>query len=54
MTDKDATQKQGGKKSDSRKPTDFTEHRSKQDIPVKKSYNSIIDTHPPPDEKPKK
>lgn len=57
MTHKDVTRKQGGKRSVPRKPSDITEHRSRQGKFIKdnvKGYSSIIDTHPPPDKKPKK
>ncbi|MCK4454558.1 hypothetical protein KAU51_04450 [Candidatus Parcubacteria bacterium] len=57
MADKNVTRKEGGKRSGSRKPSDITEHRSKQGKFIKdnvKGYSSIIDTHPPPDKKPKK
>jgi hypothetical protein len=54
MNNKSGKRDSESQKPDSQKPTDLTEHISRQDVPVKKSYNSIVDTHPPPNEKPKK
>ena len=52
MTEKENKKDSGAQKP--QKPLDIVERRGDQNIPLREKHIPVIDTHPPPDKKPKK